>query len=150
MNKIVSESLNELYKFEKKSNPLTSLNIGKKTLIEKWLKEMNIKEYNLNNDLTINVYTNVYFFGKNLVKFPDYIQFNRITGLFNCRDNNLSSLKGCPLYVGYYFDCAGNKLISLDGCPKIVESWFECRDNEVKFTEEDVKERCDVGSQIMC
>jgi hypothetical protein len=42
--KLVSESLNELYKFEKKSGPLDSLGVGQIYLIEKWLESQSIDD----------------------------------------------------------------------------------------------------------
>jgi len=50
---IVSESLNELHNFEKKSNSLSSLGIGKRALIEKWLDEMHIEAYQIHDDYSI-------------------------------------------------------------------------------------------------
>jgi len=33
-----------MYRFEKKSNPLSSLGIGKRALITRWLDEMGVKK----------------------------------------------------------------------------------------------------------
>ena len=86
---LVSESLNELYKFEKKTNPLSSLGIGKKVLITKWLDEMGIKNYIINDDLTITINGKVDLESNKLNNFPDYIQFNIVNGFFDCGNNNL-------------------------------------------------------------
>ena len=58
------------------SDPLKTLGIGKRTLIENWLKEMeekrHLNHYSINDDLTIDVNDSVIIEGhKNLTKFPD-------------------------------------------------------------------------------
>ena len=50
--------------------------------------------------------------------------------------------------VGGDFDCLDNKLTSLIGCPTEVGRDFDCRLNEDKFTEADVKRLCKVGESI--
>ena len=142
--KLVSESLNELYNFEKKDNPLDSLGIGKKALIEKWLNEMGVKDYTINNDFTINVDGDVDLKNKHLIKFPDYIQFNVVHGCFTCSTNQLISLKGCSRIVDESFWCFQNKLTSLKYCPEIVNGNFCCYKNKKQFTKEEVRKYCDV------
>ena len=151
--KLVSESLNELYKFEKKSDSLVSLGVGKKMLITKWLDEMGVKNYIINDDYTIDVNGNVNLFGKGLVKFPDYIQFNEIYGWFACQGNQLISLKGCPKIVSNTFTCRNNNLESLKYSPlfvghKSVGNYYDCTNNKIRFTENYVKELCNVKGNI--
>jgi hypothetical protein len=161
--KLVSESLNELYKFEKKCDPLVSLGVGTHALIVNWLNEMHIDNYHINDNYTIKIIGHLDLSSKNLYKLPDYIKFDKVldscwsynnnfTNLkgfpswvelhFNCSYNNLQSLDGCPEYVGGFFDCSHNNLTSLKGCPKIVIKAFTCNDNKVKFTNEDVLNIC--------
>jgi hypothetical protein len=40
-----------------------------------------------------------------------------------------------------YFDCGQNSLENLDGCPLFIEAYFSCENNyPKKFTKEDVLE----------
>ena len=53
---LVPESLNEVFSFERSSSdPLKNLSIGKRAQIIKWLDSFDIKNYNINDDLTIDV-----------------------------------------------------------------------------------------------
>ena len=120
------------------------------TMIENWLKEYNIENYNINYDLTIDVEENIKFLNKNITKFPDYIQFGEVKGNFDCSNNNLISLKGCPKYVDGFFNCSYNKLTSLEGAPEKVGGYFNCNNNSVRFTKDDVREVCNVKGSINC
>jgi len=117
--------------FKKLDDPLVSLGIGKKVLITRWLDEMNIVNYIINDDYTIDVEGYVYLYNKGLDKFPDYIKFGRVGGNFSCSKNRLVSLEGCPGSVGGWFDCSDNYLVSLEGCPGSVGGNFSCRNNQL-------------------
>jgi hypothetical protein len=124
---LVSESLNELYKFEKKSDPYTSLGIGQKYLITKWLDEMDVKKYIINDNLTIDVNGYLNLYNRNLIRLPDYIKFGKVSINFTCHYNNLISLEGCPIEVNGDFWCMHNKK---------------------QFTKEDVRKVCKVKGEI--
>jgi len=145
--KLISESL---YKFEKKSNPLTSLGIGKEIVIKKWLNNKAIYYYVLNDDLSIDTPEGIYLNYIDIVKFPDYIKFNHVFGSFNCNNCDLVSLKGCPDIVEDNFNCSQNYLTSLEGCPKKVKGNFYMKGNNgVKFTEEDIRKVCNVSYAVV-
>jgi hypothetical protein len=55
----------------------------------------------------------------------------KIRGTFSCSANQLTSLEGCPKEIGGYFECSYNKLISLEGCPKEVGGNFNCAANKL-------------------
>ena len=62
--------------------------------IEDWLKEMKIKNFEVNDDLTVDVDGYVNISKKKLTEIP--VQFNKINGVFNCSDNkDLKSLAIC-------------------------------------------------------
>jgi hypothetical protein len=143
--KLVSKSLN----FERKSDPLDSLGVGKKVLITKWLDEMGVKNYIINDDYTIDVEYSVHLYNKNLEKFPEYIQFNKVYIYFSVRNNHLISLKGCPKIVGGDFYCDNNNLTSLEGCPIEVGYSFHCQNNKEQFTEKYVRNLCKVKGNII-
>ena len=126
-----------------------NLGLGREALIKKWLDEHKIKNYVVNDDLTIDVNGYVGLSGYTDKELPDYIRFRKVTGIFDCCDcnnltslegspkevwdfycsrcKNLKSLEGCPQKVHGSFDCSGcSKLESLKGCPKVVGRDFFC------------------------
>jgi hypothetical protein len=144
--KIVNESI---YSFEKKLNPLDSLNVGRKVLITKWLDEMEIIGYTINNDLTIDVDNGVGLDDIDIKEFPEYIQFNKVSYYFSASYCNLISLKGFPKFVSGSFWINNNNLTSLTYSPKFVGGIFDCQKNAIQFTEEDVKNQCEVIMDII-
>lgn len=89
-----------------------------------WLKEVKVKNYIINDDLTVDVDDDVIFGGKQLYWIP--VQFNKINGDFECDRNNLQSLKGCPVHVEGDFKCMRNIwLKSLKYSPKYIKGDFE-------------------------
>jgi hypothetical protein len=46
------------------------------------------------------------------------------------------------------FNCCNNQLTSLEGCPEVVYRDFYCWNNPGKFTEEDVRKVCKVRGEI--
>lgn len=144
MKKLVIESLNELRNFEKRKDPLSSLGIGKRKLIEDWLRpfRMQIHNYEIDDNFNININCSVYLSMLGIEKFPEYIQFGKIDGDFDVYGNKLVSLRGCPCIVNGFFDCDKNNLITLEGCPSIVSECFSCSNNAKKFTVDDIKKYC--------
>ena len=84
MRKIVFESLNEVISFTRGEDALSTIGIGQKHLIEKWLDEIQIHgDYTINDDFTINILNfGVDVRSQDLKEFPLYIQFNKINGSF--------------------------------------------------------------------
>jgi len=143
--KLINETLDN---FEKKSDPLISLGVGKKALITKWLDEMNIKSYKINSDFSIDTQKGVDLNKKNLIKLPDYIKFNKVNGYFDLLQNHLISLKGSPEIVESIFCCAYNDLETLEGCPKYAKT-FQCWNNKKQFTKEYVTSLCKANTIIV-
>ena len=97
--------------------------------IEDWLKEMKIKNFEVNDDLTVDVDGYVNISKKKLTEIP--VQFNKIKGEFDCGGNeDLKSLKGCPQIGITDFECYGCDLRDLEGAPKEINGWFDCSDNK--------------------
>jgi hypothetical protein len=88
-----------------------------------------IENYTINPDGTIDVNGDVDLYGFDLNELP--LNFNKVTGYFNCGGNNLTSLKGCPRWVGGYFTCSRNKLTSLEFSPDYVGYFFSCEYNDL-------------------
>jgi hypothetical protein len=85
-------------------------------------KQYKIQNYTINPNGSIDVDGNVYLPLRNLNKLP--LKFNKVTGWFDCSDNQLTTLEGCPNYVGDNFNCSYNELTNLDGYPKEVGRGF--------------------------
>ena len=100
----------------------------------------------ITDDGTVNIPSSLFLNNMGLKCIPFY--FNEVSGVFDCSDNNLTSLEGSPKVVSGGFYCYNNKLYSLKDGPKEVEGWFNCRYNMVKFTEEYVRKHCKVGGYI--
>jgi len=92
-------------------------------------KKYGIISYTINPDGSIDIEGNVYLSNKGLTKLP--LNFNRISGSFNCNDNQLMSLSGAPQRVGGDFSCNNNQLTSLEGSPKEVGGGFYCYNNQL-------------------
>jgi hypothetical protein len=58
-----------------------------------------------------------------LRKLPDLSRV-KVFGGFNCENNWLTSLEGCPSFVGGTFNCLRNKLTSLEGAPEHTGQLF--------------------------
>jgi hypothetical protein len=97
------------------------------TICEKY----NIKNYTINSDNSVDVDGKVYFCDKKLESIP--LNFNIVNGRFDCGDNHLISLKGCPVRVGGGFYCYNNQLTSLQYSPQYVENGdFNCNWNKIE------------------
>lgn len=76
------------------------------------------------------------------------LNFRKVTGNFQCRYNNLTTLKGAPIEVGRDFGCDVNNLTSLEHAPKKVGRNFWCGHNKKQFTENDVRNVTKVEGRI--
>lgn len=96
-------------------------------------KEYGIKYYTINLDGSIDVDRSVSLINCGLVNIP--LKFNNVLGFFDCSGNNLTSLEGCPIYVGNWFDCSYNNLTSLVGGPNKVNKFYDCNGNNITSLE---------------
>ena len=82
--------------------------------------EKYLKNYKINNDDTIDVNGHVHLDNRlgDIEKLP--VKFGKLSGNFNCNFNELTTLEGCPNYVGGDFYCGWNKLTSLEYSPKYI------------------------------
>jgi hypothetical protein len=113
--------------------------------IESICKKYNITNYTINADGSIDVNGNVYLDRNGLAKLP--LKFGRVTGNFNCYDNQLTTLEGSPREVGGYFYCYDNKLTTLEGGPREVGGDFNCSYNQLTTLEGSPGE---VGGSFYC
>lgn len=106
--------------------------------IKKVCEELELKNYTINDDMSIDVDGDV---NLNWTTFPvpmDAIRmstfpvrFGHVSGGFACSTNVLTSLVGAPHTVGGYFICDSNKLTNLEGSPHTVGGGFSCSFNKL-------------------
>jgi hypothetical protein len=98
--------------------------------IKHYLSKYKIRNYNINEDFSVDVYEDVDLSNTFFLEFP--INFRKIHGSFNCSNSNLYSLKGAPKFVKNDFNCSKNKLESLQHSPEKVGGSFNCSYNQLK------------------
>jgi hypothetical protein len=106
--------------------------------------------YIINPDNTIDVDENVFLYNElgNMEKLP--VKFGKVSGDFDCGYNALTTLEGCPSYVGRNFWCGDNKkLTTLEGCPKYVGGYFYCSGNNKLTTLKGI-EKCEIIDDFTC
>jgi hypothetical protein len=139
-------------KFEEESDPIEDLGIGIKNQIKKWCKVMWIDDYKINDDMSIDVFSDVelnkgdmypkrgHHRGFHEDELPDFIQFRNVYGDFRCQASGLKTLRGVPYYVEGTFYTSSNKLTSFKYAPKQIDGGFFCHDNiGYKMTGKDVE-----------
>jgi hypothetical protein len=105
------------------------INQLEKNKIDVLCNQYGIQNYIINADGTIDVHEDVILLNQKLAFIP--LQFNKVSGSFNCSYNKITSLVGCPVEVSGNFICSGNYLTSLEHCPVTVGSSFYCYDNNI-------------------
>jgi hypothetical protein len=86
--------------------------------------------WSINSDTNlIDVNGNVSMSRMNLTKIP--VKFGKVTGNFDCHENELTSLVGAPQLVGGNFYCSYNQLTSLTRAPQSVGEGFYCHANQL-------------------
>jgi len=83
--------------------------------IDSICEKYNIVNYTINSDGSIDVDGDVEIIGESLTLLP--LNFNKVSGNFNCSINDLISLKGCPKYIDGNFYCYCNQLTTFEYFP---------------------------------
>jgi len=73
----------------------------------------------------------------------------KVLGSYIVSGCNINSFKGAPKKIMGDFDVSNNKIKDLKECPAYVDGDFNLKGNPGKFTEEDIKEVCDVKGKIV-
>ena len=87
--------------FERTGVPYSDLNMGRKIAIQKWLNSMNIdsEDYTINDDFTIDSFSDINLINKEIEELPSYINFREIHGSFYAGGNPWKSLRGFPSII---------------------------------------------------
>jgi len=113
--------------------------------IDSICEKYGIKNYTINSDGTVDVDGDVYLSRRKLTKLP--LKFGKVSGYFDCRNNQLTTLEGCPQSVVGYFNCSGNQLTILEFCPQSVGGYFNCSANYLTTLEDSTQS---VGGHFIC
>lgn len=97
--------------------------------VRKICERYGINNWSINSEGLVDVDDSVDLYYQGLSKLP--LKFGKVTGLFNCSENRLTSLEGAPKEVGGYFGCSNNKLTTLEGGPEKVGGSFYCYNNQL-------------------
>lgn len=98
-------------------------------LIEQFLNNLGIVQFYIKSNLTVDIYESICISNLNLKEIP--FKINKVKGYFDCSDNQLTSLKNCPVEVTGFFDCSQNELTSLEFGPKKVGTFYNCYNNKL-------------------
>lgn len=85
--------------------------------------------YEITKDGRVDVYCDVDLSYKRLTKLD--VKFGKVDGYFNCSNNKLTSLEGCPIEVSGSFNCIRNSLTDLSGGPIKVGGNYSCNDSGI-------------------
>jgi len=103
-----------------------------------FLDEVSYGDWTLNSEGKVDVNGSVQIINKKITKFP--VNFGHISSSFNCGNNNLTTLEGCPDYVAGHFHFSWNSLTSLEGCPDEVGLGFYFYKNPLRDYFKNIKE----------
>ena len=105
------------------------------TKIANFITKYGIQNTNIRKDANytyvIDINGDVNLSNKNLTDPDMTAKFGKVTGNFECQNNNLTSLDFAPDFVGGDFDCSNNNLISLENAPEFVGGDFDCSNNQL-------------------
>lgn len=121
--KLLEEAYCKIY--ESAKEPLYFGPEEKKDSWMRWL--MFMKNVTIHEDGSLSIDNNVSIAGRELKEIP--FKFKEIGGFFDCGDNQLETLEGCPEIVKGSFNCSISNLKDLHGAPKSVGGSFNCSHN---------------------
>ena len=84
--------------------------------INKLCELYGIKNYTIKNGL-VDVEGDVNLDGGDCINGSLPVKFGYVNGRFSCKNMGLTNLHGSPQISGEAFDCRDNYLTSLEGCP---------------------------------
>ena len=142
--------LNEVYNIEDITD-YRQLFFKTREEIEEQLRIWEVSAYTINQDLTVDVRTDVNLSKKQIPHLP--FQFGIVKGFFTCTYNDMITLLGCPLHVGRFFSCYQNPIQSLKYAPITVgggNNHFNCRLTDIKSLHNIHKRIKSIESRFEC
>ena len=96
-------------------------------------RKYELDRYTINQDGSVDVNADVKLTHK--LEYKIQLKFGKVLGFFDCGNNLLTSLKGCPVEVGGYFRCSQNKKLTtlIDGPKKVGDAYFATNCNLMDF-----------------
>lgn len=98
--------------------------------IKEILDSLGIENYTVNDDLTVDVESDVNISDIGITKIP--VKFNKVIGDFNVSTNRLTSLINSPKEITGDFNCSNNYLTTLVDGPSLVGGVYDCSKNRLK------------------
>lgn len=93
-----------------------------------WMRWFDFQQYKqIHEDGSISIDNNVILDERKLTAIP--FKFKEVGGAFDCSNNQLRTLKGCPEVVKGSFNCSINLLENLKYAPTAVKGSFSCTHN---------------------
>jgi hypothetical protein len=120
---------NSIKSIIKKSKPTEYTQGDRRLYIENWLTFLDIRNYEIKEDFSVDVTGNVDISKMNISKIP--VKFRSVTGDFICASNRLCNLTNSPDKIGGIFDCSSNDIYTLLSGPKFVAGGYYCMDNKL-------------------
>jgi hypothetical protein len=114
--------------------------------IKSWCKKLDLYNFEINEDGSVDVYYEVNITGLDLSKIP--IQFGYVQGYFHCDNNKIELLKNSPREIDESFSCSNNKIISLENGPIEVGEYYDCSKNMLTTLKE--IEKVKIGGDFYC
>ena len=111
-----------------------------------YLDELDVLDYTVNDDLTVDSKYNVNLYHM-IMEDELPFNFNHVKGIFEIDSNDLTSLKGCPKIVGKGFYCNDNLLTSLENGPVESNGGYYCENNQLTSLKGSPKS---VGNNFNC
>lgn len=93
-------------------------------------KEYSIRFYKINDDLSIDITSNINLTHREFKNIP--LNFNKINGSFDISENFIESLEGSPKYIEVNFICHNNSLTSFKHSPNFIGGVYDCSRNDIR------------------
>jgi len=131
--RLMIKDLNKHMRYLKKYSGFKNRLFENNSEIDSICKQFGITNYTINSDGSLDVQGDVILSYRKLTEIP--LNFRMVTGKFDCSSNILTSLKGCPQFVGGDFSCLDCDLKTLEFGPEEVEGHYNCSFNKLTSLE---------------
>jgi hypothetical protein len=98
----------------------------------KFLNKNTRGRWSVNSEGLVDVHGSFYCYRQRLEDFLG-IRFGKVSGIFDCSNNQLRTLEGSPREVDGSFYCYRNPLISLEGAPEVIKGYFRFKNTYFRY-----------------